>query len=632
MLATVLLPFLGLAWFVDHQVASSYSRIVLASLKGLAKDLASRVDGRLELFRRDAQLWAASPNCAWAIGEHTEASRFPEKQVGSTMRSVEERQLNLFVETRAAYDLVLVIDHLGQLVVSNTIDRHGQAFAREFLQSLKTVDYSQYDWFADVRAGDWVQLDQHRSPLLAGLPPPASRAEEFGIGIIEPVRYPYEGVEDRIIGCVFMLANWSAVQVEIATPVVKDYFRGLLDPTDYPSAYAWIWSADADTIIGHERPELYGQRVSREIGLPQLTAAALGSEWGLYPEYTFQNKRKNAAFKHCLSAEQGGFGWIVGVGIDNDDIFGGVRQLRSLLQRVTAVLLLLAVLSALVLARRTTAPIRLLQVHARRVSDGDLDARVDVGTRDELGQLAGDLNAMSAELKEHRIREVKAEKDAAWREMARQVAHDIKNPLTPIKLSIDLLQRAKRENSPQFDRIFERTVDTVGKQVDHLRDIANDFHALTGVEGARPTRVDVAKLLGEVVDLDLAWAEQLGVKVERAIEPAPVLIDPALLRRVFVNLLSNALQSMPDGGTLSVALRAREGLAQIEITDSGSGIPSEVRGRLFEPYFTTRSGGTGLGLAIAKRVIDSAGGSIELEPAPSGQGTRARVELPLDPA
>jgi nitrogen fixation/metabolism regulation signal transduction histidine kinase len=317
------------------------------------------------------------------------------------------------------------------------------------------------------------------------------------------------------------------------------------------------------------------------------------------------------------------------VGIDNQDIFQGVRALRALLLRTAAALLLVAVFLALVLARRTTAPILALQEHARRVAEGDLAARTPVRSRDELGQLAADLNAMSAELEQHRIREVKAEKDAAWREMARQVAHDIKNPLTPIKLSIDLLKRAKQERSPQFDRIFERTVDTVSKQVDHLRDIAGDFHALTGLEGVKPSAIDLDRLLSEVLDLNAAWAESLGVSVTRRLEPARVAADPALLRRVFVNLVSNALQAMPQGGALELTLDREQGRARARITDTGPGLPEAVRARLFEPYFTTRSGGTGLGLAIAKRVIDGCGGRLTLDGAPSGRGTVAQVELPL---
>jgi len=360
-----------------------------------------------------------------------------------------------------------------------------------------------------------------------------------------------------------------------------------------------------------------------------MVAAARASDWGLYPEYTFQGRRKNAAFKRTKSFDDGGFGWVVGVGIDNDDIFLGVRELRAVLFKATLAVLLVAVLWTMVIARRTTQPILALREHVQRVAAGDLGARVEVATRDELGELAAALNRMTAELAQGREGLIKAQKDAAWREMARQVAHDIKNPLTPILLSIELCKRARDENSPQFERIFEQTMQIVTRQVAHLREISSDFQALTGARKETFAELDLADLLGEVLDLDSAWAQSQSVELTREIASARVRGDRALLRRVLLNLLSNALEAMPDGGALHVSLRSEDGGAVLEIRDSGVGVPEQVRAHLFEPYFTTRSTGTGLGLAIAKRVVEDHGGSIELVPADPAPGTLARVRLPL---
>src|SRR5262249_40582370 len=150
----------------------------------------------------------------------------------------------------------------------------------------------------------------------------------------------------------------------------------------------------------------------------------------LYPEYRFGGMEKNAAFRRCNGSF--GFGWVVGVGINNDDIYATAEELRAILMGGGAGVLVLAVSLTLLIARRTTGPIRELQRQVRRVAGGDLDARIEIHSRDELGALAEDFNRMTAELKEQRARIVKAEKDAAWREMARQIAHDIKNPLTPM--------------------------------------------------------------------------------------------------------------------------------------------------------------------------------------------------------
>jgi nitrogen fixation/metabolism regulation signal transduction histidine kinase len=236
---------------------------------------------------------------------------------------------------------------------------------------------------------------------------------------------------------------------------------------------------------------------------------------------------------------------------------------------------------------------------------------------------------MTAEIANSREKLVRAEKEAAWREMARQVAHDIKNPLTPIQLSVELCKRAHDEHSPDFEHIFERTVEIVSRQVAHLREIASDFHALTGARPSSLAIVDVGALLDEVLALETAWARQLGVAVSHTGEGGNVKADAALLRRVLLNLVSNGLEAMPQGGELECYVGPDGDELRIEIRDNGVGLPDEIRARLFEPYFTTRTTGTGLGLAIAKRVVEDLGGTIELVPRTQGQGTIARVLLPL---
>jgi nitrogen fixation/metabolism regulation signal transduction histidine kinase len=219
--------------------------------------------------------------------------------------------------------------------------------------------------------------------------------------------------------------------------------------------------------------------------------------------------------------------------------------------------------------------------------------------------------------------------------MARQVAHEIKNPLTPINLSVDLLKRARDEKSPQFDAIFDRTVDLVQRQVEGMRRIASDFSAFAGTHKSEPTTFDPASVLSEVLDLNAAWADELGVRVERAFEDTRVRVDRGELRRVLINLVSNALEAMGRGGELSARIRraptpqaAIPGRVEISVLDTGVGISTEVRKRLFEPYFTTRTGGTGLGLAIARRLVEEMAGEIEILPGPAGGGTLARVVLP----
>jgi signal transduction histidine kinase len=636
-LAAVVLPFLGLAVFVDYQMGGRLSRdVVLSSLKGLAADLAGRVDRVVGQYRGDVRFLAASTLNDWAIRERFEAETERLGQDGNgelkeefVFRDLLAEQFDAAVLEKGGFDALFLIDYEGRLVATNRIDHSRNELAPELLADLAARDFSREPWFEAGMLGQPTSVDQHRSTLLPQPDPDApQRPEDFHIGFTEPV---YSQAEpEREIGVLYVLINWSPIQKEVNAPVLKSYFQGLVGPEEFPSAYAWIWGADADTILAHDDPSLYGESISSSarVGLPALTQAALAADWELYPPYEFRGKQKSAAFKHTASPEQGGFGWVVGVGIDDDDIFQAVRELRALLFKATLGVLLVAVLLTMVIARRTTGPILALREHTQRVAAGDLEAQIEVGGHDELRELAGAFNAMTRDLKASREQLVRAEKDAAWREMARQIAHDIKNPLTPIQLSVDLLKRARDDASPQFDAIFERTVETVRRQVAHLRDIAGDFHALTGVGRARAERVDLAALCGEVLDLHAAWAEERGVRTRRTGGGGLVRADPTLLRRVLQNLVSNAVEAMPEGGELCVDVERAGGRVRLEVRDTGVGVPDEVRPRLFEPYFTTRSSGTGLGLAIARRVIEEAGGTIELVPAEPGPGTVARVDLP----
>ena len=627
-LAAVVVPFLGFALFVNHTMAGRQRQVVLYSLRGLAWDLALRVDRHVEHHTRDVVIWAQNPTCEGAIREFARASEEPEEEE-ETFRDLQRKQFDAYVSAEESLDLVLLIEEGGRVVVSNVRDPSGQKILGNVLIRLFLRDFSAEPWFQAGLRGEHARLDQHPSDLL---PPknsaPGTHPENYHIGFAAPV---YSSAStDAVIGVLFSLVNWKHIQDEIRQPVLKDYFQGLVGPEEFSSAYSWIWASDADTIIAHDDPDLYGEKVSGpRIGLPGMVADASAGTWGLYREYTFRGKTKNAAFKHTASPGEGGFGWVVGVGIDNDDIFQGVRELHGLLLRATLAVLLLAVLLTRVISRRATHPIRVLQRHTQRVASGDLDARVEVRSRDELGELAEHFNRMTAKLKEQREQLVKAEKDAAWREMARQVAHDIKNPLTPVKLSVDLVQRAKRERSPDFDRIFDRTMETIARQVEHLREIASDFNALTGALKPNPERVDVRALLDEVLELSAAWADERGIEVSSAGPGGQVLADPALLRRVLINLVSNAIEAMPEGGRLDCQVTPRGDQLHVEVRDTGAGIPEDVQPHLFEPYFTTRSTGTGLGLAIARRVIEELDGGIALVPADPGPGTVARIVLPL---
>ncbi|MEM7307375.1 MAG: sensor histidine kinase [Planctomycetota bacterium] len=661
-LAAVVLPFVAFAFFINYQMGDRLTRdVVRQSLSGLAQDLAGQIDRFVEERLRDATQWAEDPLHNFALDNYDAIKGFqrtaPERhppwdgdalarwaatrEVPSPTAAQDwnflmhsTRRLDSIVELAGAYDVLLLVSRDGRLATCNSRLSDGALLPAAYLRSLFEHDYAEEEWFQRAVGGDPTQLDFHVSDFRPFVDDERPQ-RNFHIGFSVPVLNDDDSGE--VIGVFFTLVNWSHIQELVSTPVVKEYFRGLVDEETDPSPYAWIWSGDADTIIGHPDPGLYLKSVTRDVGLGHLVEAVRADEdgWGLYPEYEFRDEWKNAAFRRTAPPRRGGFYWVVGLGIDNDDIYATSAEMRSLLLSGTAIVLLLAVLLTMVIARRTTDPIQKLQSHTRRVAEGHLDETIEIRTGDELGELARDFNQMTRELKDQRDMLVRAEKDAAWREMAKQIAHDIKNPLTPIQLSLDLVDRARREGNPGYDDILERTLDIVGRQVKNLREIASTFYEFTGGRRPEPQVIELGELIDEVLRLHDAWAVEQSVDVRREGIGGRVHADPGKLRRVLGNLVSNALQAMPEGGALRVEVSPISGeRVRVLVQDTGVGIPEEARAHLFEPYFTTRSEGTGLGLAIARRVIEEMGGSIELRSPGAGgvqdeAGTVAEVILPL---
>jgi len=626
-LASVVVPFVGLAWYIDVKLADRLSNdLVRFYLLSFALNQAQRIDDTFAERRLDVDLWVSDPLVLAALRD----------EPGRAVERLRER-LDQFVRRSDSFDLLLVIDPEGSCVVSNDVDMHGFALPPETIVRILDWDFLEEDWFRRASRGEATLVDQHVSPLLFAEPellhehPPSGVPDEhdYGVGIAEPVFDPER--PEVVKGVVYGLLNWSIVQDGILDASRPESLDGLIGSQLYSSSYSWLWKSDGNTIIGHLDRTLYGAKVDGDrVSLPQLVAAANSSDWDMYPEYTFRGERKHAAFKHCAGPEDGGLGWVLGIGIDNDDIYATVNELHRVLVRASLLILAAVILWTVFIAHRTTQPILALQRHTQRVADGDLDARLEVRSKDELGQLAQAFNRMTAEIAESRERIVRAEKEAAWREMARQIAHEIKNPLTPIGLSVALLRRARDERSEDFDVILDRTIDLIERQVENLRQITQDFYLFAGQHLSEPRDVDPREQVEEVCALNAAWAEELGVESRVEGRAGAIHVDPTEFRRVLINLVSNALEAMPDGGELVVRLGDEEdGRVRLEIRDSGAGMAEEVRQRLFEPYFTTRSSGTGLGLAICKRVIDEMGGTIAIEPVPEAEGTGTIVVLHL---
>ncbi len=281
------------------------------------------------------------------------------------------------------------------------------------------------------------------------------------------------------------------------------------------------------------------------------------------------------------------------------------------------------------MAERIGDPVQRLTRATRRIAAGDLSTRVIVRTADELQRLVEAFNRMAGELQRQRSQVERTHRLEAWAEMARQVAHDIKNPLTPIQLSAEHLRRVHHDRGEPLSPVLDTCVDTILTQVRLLRQIASEFSSFGSSPIARPTPTVVADLLQEVVDpYRLGVGERVAITLDVAAGLPPVTVDRMLLSRAVINILENALHAMPGGGELTVTARRDGDRLVLTIADSGVGMDAEASARIFEPYFSTKASGTGLGLSIARRNVELHGGTIAVA-STRGAGTTVTITLPL---
>jgi signal transduction histidine kinase len=294
--------------------------------------------------------------------------------------------------------------------------------------------------------------------------------------------------------------------------------------------------------------------------------------------------------------------------------------------------IVLAILLSSWAAARVTRPVVQLAKAAGEVAGGNWNARVAVSGHDELAQLAESFNHMTAELLNQRERLVQAERVAAWRELARRLAHELKNPLFPLQLTVENLVRAREQGQPEFDEVFRESSRTLLAEIANLKTIIGRFSEFSRMPHPQWQPVDVNEVLRGLAQLVEPQMQAPGrppvtcqLELDKNIET--INADPELLHRAVTNLVLNALDAMPQGGTLTLRTRPEDGNVILEVADTGAGLTLEECERIFTPYYTTKQHGTGLGLAIAQSVVSDHGGRISVQSQP-GQGTTFTIELP----
>ncbi|MGH9888976.1 MAG: sensor histidine kinase, partial [bacterium] len=326
--------------------------------------------------------------------------------------------------------------------------------------------------------------------------------------------------------------------------------------------------------------------------------------------------------------------WLVVAtpGAPLDAVRQGVFTLTAGLALLAA---LLAIAAGVVLSGRLAGPLRELSERARTLAAGDFDAVVEVPAEGEVGELARAFNTMTGALREARDRTVQAERVAAWREMARRLAHELKNPIFPIQLSIETLRRALEQEMaaggpgrPRFEALFRESSDTILDELRALRKIVDEFSEFARMPRPQFAPTDVNRAVEQALALYQARAEGVHVETELSASLPEISADKDLLARALGNLVANAVEAMPEGGTLSVRTVEAPGGVRVEIADTGPGLTDDQRTRLFTPHYTTKKGGTGLGLAIVQGIVSDHGGRVEVQSDP-GRGTTFTLFLPL---
>ena len=309
------------------------------------------------------------------------------------------------------------------------------------------------------------------------------------------------------------------------------------------------------------------------------------------------------------------------------------RQIDDLdrgIQLGVVAFVLLGGVIGLSMAERIADPLRRLTRVTTQIARGDFDVRVAVRSADELQRLVQAFNTMAAELKSQRAELKRTHRLEAWAEMARQVAHEIKNPLTPIQLSAEHLRRVHADRGSPLAPVLDSCIDSILTQVRLLRQISAEFWSFATAPTARPALIRLHDLVQEVVQpYRIGLGDRVEIAVDVPSELPSLLLDRTLTARALTNIIENALHAMPGQGVLRIAARREDSAVRLSVTDTGVGMGEDALARIFEPYFSTRASGTGLGLTIAKRNIELSGGSISLDSAP-GVGTTVTLRLSLD--
>ncbi|MGO9936180.1 MAG: sensor histidine kinase [Terracidiphilus sp.] len=318
------------------------------------------------------------------------------------------------------------------------------------------------------------------------------------------------------------------------------------------------------------------------------------------------------------------------VAISREGMVEAQQHIRAIAYGVASGGILLAIACSLWIAARVSRPIEQLAHAAEEVASGNWEVRVPERGHDEVSVLAHSFNHMTEQLASQREQLVQSERVAAWRELARRLAHELKNPLFPLQLTVENLVRARALSAEEFDEVFRESTATLGMEIANLKTIIGRFSDFSKMPKPELERIDAKDVIERVRSLYEGAASReakIDFETEVTQEAMPMMADPEMLHRALSNLVLNAMDAMPNGGKLTVSARRQGSNVEIRVADTGEGLTQEECERLFTPYYTTKLHGTGLGLAIVQSVVADHGGKITVE-SQAGSGATFIITLP----
>jgi signal transduction histidine kinase len=358
----------------------------------------------------------------------------------------------------------------------------------------------------------------------------------------------------------------------------------------------------------------------------------------LYP--TARREDSVSATVLTLKSDKGQVMAVLVVAASRRQMVEAQNQIRANAYGVAAAGILVAITFSLWISARVSRPIEELARASEQVAQGNWDAQVPARTgirsRDEVGTLARSFNHMTGELRSQRDRLVQSERVAAWRELARRLAHELKNPLFPLQLTVENLVRARKLPESEFDEVFRESTRTLGMEIANLKTIIARFSDFSKMPKPQLERMDAADAITRVGQLYFPWrapaSQECDVTSQGQLDaqqdidccivldpdPMPIDADPEMLHRALSNLVLNAMDAMPDGGKLTLSAKSLGATIEMRVADTGTGLTPEECERLFTPYYTTKQHGTGLGLAIVQSVVADHAGTIAVESQPGG--------------